>query len=78
MTLVYHPQVQVDVNGILLWYRDKPDGLEEAFWEELQLNLMEVAANPRRYHLIRVVIGDVTNRLAERLRELGVDPDNIN
>lgn len=48
--VVFHPDVQRDVSGILDYY-DKINGrLGDEFWEELNAFIDSAAANPQRFH----------------------------
>jgi len=48
--VVYHPAVQGDVSRILRHYDGINDRLGDEFWEELNLFVSQVVANPQRFH----------------------------
>jgi len=50
MTVVYHPDVQRDVNGILRHYDRISHQLGNEFWDELMSCLQAAARNPKRFH----------------------------
>ena len=50
MKVVYHPAVQGDVSRILRHYNGINDRLGDEFWEELNLSINQVIANPQRFH----------------------------
>jgi plasmid stabilization system protein ParE len=50
MRVAYHPAVQRDVSRILRHYDAINKQLGDDFWEELDLLIESVAANPRGFH----------------------------
>ena len=50
MTVVYHPEVQRDVNRTLRRYDRISPRLGDAFWEELMSFIEAARAKPMRFH----------------------------
>jgi toxin ParE1/3/4 len=50
MNVVYHPDVQRDVSGILRHYDCINDRLGDEFFEELNSVISQAAADPQRFH----------------------------
>jgi hypothetical protein len=50
MNVVYHPDVQRDVSGILRHYDRINDRLGDEFFEELNSVINQAAADPQRFH----------------------------
>lgn len=50
MKVVYHPDVQRDVSGILRHYDGINARLGDEFWEELNSFIEQASANPQRFH----------------------------
>jgi plasmid stabilization system protein ParE len=50
MTVVYHPAVQKDVNGILRYYERVSPHLADEFWDELLRIIELILENPNRSH----------------------------
>ena len=50
MKVVYHPDVQRDVSGILRHHDGINDKLGDEFWEELISFIEKASANPQHFH----------------------------
>lgn len=63
MKIEYHPAVADELEQIRDYYEDKSAGLGKAFVDELERQLLNIAAMPSRWMVVR---GDVRRSLMKR------------